>query len=577
MGGLLTSYELVSCTRLGTRCTPSKLAANSAVHIFSVITPLVGHQRRREMADGRQRNDRRDESRDPAAQEHPDKFAAASGRDDDPRLDRGDREDAARDRDGGGVVSADATAVSRDDGSIVFHTSRDNSESSPESEQHSEGGSGIDVFGATAPGGPADYLGMQVDSEREHILRPQDLVALAGDGATPGMQGESLQGQQGAVDIGFNRGSVVASPRDDERTIGEDDSPLGSQRDSIHGGPGGDRPGSIWDNPNVVGEDKEQMLQEAADPDLTGLVDMDGIVSGTPGSTIDGRTPDGAGFGIGENPAGVGGSGWSGSISPEGTNASGTYTAPALTNPFKAAEVIEKGKADFGAGNFFVHDAATGKQIYGPGTSQGGVTISPKGKPGEYVVTPVPSGESGGSDASAGDSTGRGTDSGSTSGSTTGSGSSPLAPPVKYSESDGVKATGTSSYADNELARGASELITTGPPGSTKNEALKQAIQAIDDEFAPKTDMPSDPDAGQPPPGLDLSKEWAIQVWARQNADINPNPNDGQGAGSGAVMDIGDFVKQYDDAIVEANVDAAAMIDKYNQDSLGEQFGEVDE
>lgn len=407
------------------------------------------------------------------------------------------------------------------DGEIVPEADPDGGR--PEAEES------LDVF-AVARGGPADNTGMQRDVEQEHLLKPQDMVMRVGEGTVPGMQGEGLEPSQGAVNIGYDPGSVTGGPATGAWHREDEESPFGqsgssSELESTWAG-------TLAENPNVVGASREEEALAAADPDMTGLVDMDAIATGQVGGTIDGRTPDGAG--VGDSGQGFQAtSGWSGANTLEGANA-----ANALTNPHNAADAVMKGIQSHGHGNFFVHDASTGEQIYGPGTHNSDVApaqLPGSGKPGEYKVTPVP--DTSGDDAAA-----------PTDGTTE------TAPP-----------TATEQVSE--------ALETSGQTGTLNTEAAAQ-MEQIDWGDTAKDYDPETAPGNAPPPGLDLSKDWAIKVWAKENETINPNPMGEQFAGAAEVMDISDFTKQYEHATSDPTVDAEALVAAHN-DKIGWEFDEA--
>jgi len=364
---------------------------------------------------------------------------------------------------------------------------------------------GPDLAAATWPGGLQDHLGMAVEPDA-HLVDLPGHRALADAGTLPGSAGENLSSV--AHDPGgFDRGSVGASPRDDERALPDDGDPFGQRTDPFAGfDEVQSRPGNLYDNPNVVGADREALAAEAANPDLTHLVDMEAISGGQVGGTIDGRTPDG-----------------------------------------------------------------------GAGGPTGGFTATTGFQHGDLLA-------------------------GATSQQSTPSSSSPLSPKVKTGGPEGVSPTGPGTvHKETPWYKKLADYFMQGSPDSPKAKALKQATDTIDEldgappaepenppdgappaeperpDEGPETEMPADPDAGGPPPmGLDLSREWAIGVWARENADVNPNPmGDGLVAGAAQSMDISGFVEQYDEPQVTPNVDPEAALEAH-RDSIGEQFTELD-
>lgn len=489
----------------------------------------------------------------------------------------------ARDRDDGDVhrdetapeppqPTADEATVVTDGGTVTGSSGASGSVTAEGEQTQGDGAhssaeptdtSGPDVLSATAPGGPQDHLGMIAEPD-DHIPDVHGHRALVGEGSLPGSAGGSMSSV--AQDPGgFDRSSVVASPRDDERTVSDDDDPFGQRSDPFAGfDQVQDRPGSLYDNPAVVGADREAEMLAAADPDLGSWVDMDGIVGGQVGGTIDGRTPDGG--------AGGHSSGFSSTAGYDPGNVLDGATSAALTNPFAAANAVQKGIEMFGHGGFSVYDASTGAAVYGPGVSSGnGASIAPNsGTKGGYIVVEKGAEYQGGQ--------------------LTSSSSSPLSAPVKTGGAEGVQAQGGESVHANEpVLQKVVNWITHGSSTSPKAEALEQAMKEIDavgteppvaperPDDGPETEMPADPDAGGPPPaGLDLSKEWAIKVWAKENADINPNPMaDVTGTSATEPMDIGGFVEQYDEPQTAPTADPQALLDAH-KDTIGEQFSEFD-
>ncbi len=420
---------------------------------------------------------------------------------------------------------------------------------------------GLDLASATMPGGPQDHLGMRV--EEDHIPDLDGHRALVDGGALTGSAaGDLAQLSPTFGTLGYDPGTVGSSPRDDERTIDQDDGPFSQTQDPFAGfDQVASRPGSLYDNPNVVGADREAEALAAADPDLTGLVDIDGIAGGQVGGTIDGRSPDG---GEGGNTSGfVATSGYDPGNLLDGATSQG------LTNPFAAAAAVQQGVQDFGHDGFVVYDLHTGAAVYGPGVSAGNGPSIPAGSgpAGNYVIVENGAEYDGGQLAP--------------------SSTSPLSTPVKTGGSEGVVPQGgESAHADEPWFQKFADWVMQGSPTSPKAEALQQATDEIDAQGAPppppdppnegpEVEMPADPDAGgPPPPGLDLSREWAISVWARQNADVNPNPmGEGMSGGSAQAMDISEVVEQYDEApLAPPTIDPEAQIGP----DISEQFTEFD-
>ncbi|MFN3256546.1 MAG: hypothetical protein ACE37B_12680 [Ilumatobacter sp.] len=129
---------------------------------------------------------------------------------------------------------------------------------------------------ATMSGGPADHLGMRAESD-DHMPDGLGHQAPVDSSMIPGSAGGDLASPGlDPVDIGLDLPG--SSPRDDEKTLDQNESPL-DQTPDPYGGLGGDLPSSLYDNPAVVGADREAEMA-AADPDLTGMVDIDGIAGG---------------------------------------------------------------------------------------------------------------------------------------------------------------------------------------------------------------------------------------------------------------------------------------------------------
>lgn len=474
------------------------------------------------------------------------------------RNDAGPPEESIVITDGGTLTSVDggpSGAITADGGEAAGDD--------PGADDDETAGTGPELTGATLAGGLQDHLGLAVEPDA-HLVDVPGHRALADTGALPGSAGGTLSSV--AHDpVGFDRGSVVASPHDDERVLPDDGDPFGQRTDPFAGfDQVQGRPGSLYENPSVVGADREAEAAAAANPDLTGLVDMEGILGGQVGGTIDGRTPDG----------GAGGS-TSGFVATSGYDPGNLLegaTSQGLTNPFAAANAVQKGVEQFGHGGFTVYDAHTGASIYGPGVSSGnGPSISAgSGPAGQYIIVQKGAEYQGGQLAP--------------------SSSSPLSAPVKTGGSEGVSPQGgESTHANEPFFQKLAAWVMQGSSSSPKAEALKQATQEIDavgaqpteaperPDDGPENELPADPDAGGPPPaGLDLSREWAITVWAKDNADVNPNPmGDATMGGPAESMDISGFVEQYDEPQVAPTTDPDKLLQAH-KDSIGEQFTEFE-
>lgn len=494
----------------------------------------------------------------------------------------------SRDRTVNAGDEGDTTVVASDDGAVTIesgsstveggsgnwittdggHHEADGDASEPDDVDEVDDGegegddpAGLDLASATMPGGPQDHLGMQV--EQDHIPDIEGYRALADGGVLAGPAAGNLPGVADLGNLGYDPGSVQASPRDDERTIDDAANPFGRTPDPFAGfDQVAGRPGSLYENPAVVGADREAEALAAADPDLTGLVDMEGIAGGQVGGTIDGRTPDG----------GLGGttSGFSATSGYDPGNLLEGATSQGLTNPHGAAAAVQQGVEEFGHGGFVVYDLHTGAAVYGPGVSAGNGPSIPAGSgpAGQYVIV----------------------QNGATfdGGQVTSSSSSPLSNPVKTGGSEGVvNQGGESVHANDPWFKKVADWLVQGSPTSPKAEALQQAEQTIQEtsgpppeaperpDEGPETELPADPDAGgPPPPGLDLSREWAITVWARDNAEVNPNPmGEGVVAGSAQATDISEIVEQYEEApLAPPSIDPDARLGP----DISEQFTEFD-
>lgn len=446
----------------------------------------------------------------------------------------GERERDAESRGDGTLRSRDQETITLEAGGsgsteIVFGSIPDHEEVPGEGEEST--GRSLDVF-ATMPGSFEDHQPMLVDSERQHLMDAPGLVSRAGEGSTPPLGGRGLEPNQGAIETGYQRDAVTATPTSSWQRQ-DDQSPFATQgsADALKS----DWSGGLANNPNVVGTSREEEALVASNPDLTGLVDMDAITNSQVGGTIDGRTPDGAGVG----PTSDGfqsTSGWSGGDVLQGA------TSIVYTNPEAAAAKVQEGLAQYGSGNFFVHDAHTGQQIYGPGTHKdGGVNLGGGGNKGEYKISPVPATDSPGDNSAA---------------------PAPSTAP-------------TNEQTATEQVAGA--LRSAGQTGTSNTEAARQLEQVdFGDDVTVPNNRDYDPETAPgtaPPPGLDLSKEWAIKVWAKENEAINPNPM-AEGAQPAEVMDISDFTKQYEHATSHPTVDAEALVAAHN-DKIGWEFDEA--
>lgn len=496
---------------------------------------------------GEQRPDEARESEPHRDEQTDDRDAPTGSRDPgDTELARGDGD--APPADGPVTVADGGTTTTVDRGPTDAFVTAGDRDADDVPEDAAGSGGGLPPF-ATVDGGPQDHLGMSVEPD----LRRVDLPGHATTTDAGGMIGGAVADLPavGHDPVGFDRGSVISSPLDDLRDVADQGEVL-----TPPGMPEGDR-GTLLDHPNLVGDDPLELAAEAADPDLTHLVDMDAIIGGQVGGTIDGRTPDG---GMGGHTSGFAATtGWQGGDPLAG--------AAGLTDADAAADMVQRGIETYGHGGFSVYDAYTGKAVYGLGVSNGTAPPIPakSGAEGEYIL--VKKGDQ-----------------------YTASSSSPLSTPVTTGES-GVAATGSGSvHADKPFFQKLAAWVMQGSDDSTKAQALQQATDEIarNDGAAPpeeperpddgpETELPADPDAGGAPPmGLDLSQDWAIDVWARQNADINPNPmGDGLVAGSVQDVDLSGMVEQYDEPHVAPNVDADAALQRH-RDSIEEQFTEHD-
>lgn len=454
--------------------------------------------------------------------------------------------------------AADADDV--DDSADADNTGHANNASESD-EADPDDPAGLDLSSQTLPGSLQDHLGMQV--QEDHIPDIEGHRALVDGGLLPGPAAGNLPGGAELGNFGYDPGSVRSSPGDDKRMIDDDTSPFGRSQDPFAGFDRvAGRPSSLYDNPNVVGADWEAKAQAAANPDLTGLVDIEAIAGGQVGGTIDGRTPDGGGGGHG--------SGFAATSGYDPTNLLDGATSQGLTNPHAAAAAVQQGVEEFGHGGFTVYDLHTGAAVYGPGVSAGTGPSIPAGSgpAGQYVIVQKGAQFDGGQLAP--------------------SSTSPLSAPVKTGGSEGVVPQGgESAHASDPWFQKVASWFIQGSPSSPKAEALQQSEQTIQEtsgappevperpDEGPETELPADPDAGSgPPPGLDLSREWAISVWARQNADVNPNPmQEASAAGSAQSMDISEVVEQYEEApLAPPNIDPDAQIGP----DISEQFTEFD-
>lgn len=472
--------------------------------------------------------------------------AESAGPDDVELVDAGSTVDLGSSYDAGWIVASDERHAQDDEAAPRGQQSGADADHDP---------AGLDLTAQTQAGSLQDHLGMAVEPDLHRVDLPGHRAVSDGAGLptspAAGMAEVSMDSLLGDVSVSTGR------PGQDDVEVDASDDPFGRGSGSVIGE---GQPATLYDNPAVVGSNREAELLDASDPSrLTGLVDLDGIRGGQVGGTIDGRTPDG---GMGGESAGFNAtSGWGGGDPLAGANG--------LTDPFKAAKAVQDGISDFGHGGFTVYDAHTGQAVYGQGVSSGTApSIQPgSGPPGKYITVP----------------------NGSTEGTVSASSSSTLSPPVRTSDAEGVSSTGSGTvHSDNTFFQKLASIFVQGTPGSEREKALNQATQVIDSQGAsppeepeppaegPENELPADPDAGGVPPmGLDLSQEWAIQVHARETSEINPDPGAQGQLGSPATMDISGFVELHDGPEVASSVDPESML-QAQRDSIGEQFTEFD-